>query len=109
MKNLWIFHVGSWKFHGETMEKMWRFCVRNAIVEKLWRFCVHLMESLWNSDGQIMEKPWNICGKQIWRNYGDLTHWKITDWKISKTRYNGVTREPNGRIEHATEYYELGN
>lgn len=26
-----------------------------------------------------------------------------------KTRYNGVVREPNGRIENATEDYELGN
>lgn len=95
MKNLWIFHVGSWKFHGETMEKMWRFCVRNAIVEKLWRFCVHLMESLWNSDGQIMEKPWNICGKtdmeKLWRldtlenyrleNIKDALQWSNTRTK----------------------------
>lgn len=60
------------------------------------------MDKSWRNHGTFVEK-------QIWRNYGDLTHWKITDWKISKTRYNGVTREPNGRIEHATEYYELGN
>lgn len=56
---------------------------------------------------------WKIYGtfveKQIWRNCGKLTHWKITDWKKPKTRYNGVVREPNGRIENATEDYELGN
>ena len=60
-----------------------------------------------------MEKLWKIyetfVKKQIWRNYVDLTRWKITDWKIPKTRYNGVVREPNGRIENATEDYELGN
>ena len=60
-----------------------------------------------------MEKLWKIYGtfveKQIWRNYVDLTRWKITDWKIPKTRYNGAVHEPNGRIENATEDYELGN
>ena len=32
-----------------------------------------------------IEKLWNIYGtfveKQIWRIYGDLTRWNITDWK----------------------------
>lgn len=37
--------------------------------------------------------------KQIWRNCGKLTHWKITDWKIPKTRYNGVVREPTEGME----------
>lgn len=40
---------------------------------------------------------WKIYGtfveKQIWRNCGKLTHWKIADWKIPKTRYNGAVRE----------------
>lgn len=30
---------------------------------------------------------WNICVES--------THWKITDWKKPKTRYNGVVRETN--------------
>ena len=51
----------------------------------------------------IMEKLWKIYGifveKQIWRNCGKLTHWKITDWKIPKTRYNGVVREPTEGME----------
>lgn len=56
---------------------------------------MHLMEKLWSFDGIFvevswrkildwdMEKLWKIYGtfveKQTWRNYGDLTHWKITD------------------------------
>ena len=71
----------------------------------LWNFDGGIMESLWKFHGEIldwnMEKLWSICG--------DLTRWKIIDWKIPKTRYNGVVREPNGRIENATEDYELGN
>lgn len=55
------------------------------------------MEVLWNIDGGIMKKLRNLYGtfveKQIWRNCGDLTHWKIADWKIPKTRYNGTVRE----------------
>ena len=64
------------------------------LMENLWRFDGSFMEKIldWN-----MEKPWNLYGafveKQIWRNYGKPTRWKIADWKISKTRYNGVTRE----------------
>lgn len=50
-----------------------------------------------------MDKSWKIYGtfveKQIWRNCGKLTHWKITDWKIPKTRYNGVVREPTEGME----------
>lgn len=53
-------------------------------MEELWNLCGSFMEKIldWN-----MEKPWSICG--------DLTHWKIADWKIPKTRYNGVVRETN--------------
>ncbi len=41
--------------------------------------------------GENVEKLWSICGY--------LTHWKITDWKIPKTRYNGVVREPTEGME----------
>lgn len=48
----------SWKFHGETVEKIWRLCGGSIIVEKTWRIY-----------GTFVEK-------QIWRNCGKLTHWK---------------------------------
>lgn len=66
-------------------------------MENLWNLYGDLMEVLWNIDGGIMKKLQNLYGtfveKQIWRNCGKPTRWKIADWKISKTRYNGVTRE----------------
>lgn len=39
------------------------------------------MESLWNSDGETVEHLWK---KQIWRNHGKPTRWKIVGWKIPK-------------------------
>ena len=44
------------------------------------------MEKLWKIYGTFVEKQ--IWRKQIWRNYVDLTRWKITDYEKSKTRYN---------------------
>ena len=56
-----------------------------------------------------MENLWNICGKtdmeKLWKT-NTLENYRL---KKPKTRYNGVVREPNGRIENATEDYELGN
>lgn len=48
-----------------------------------------------------VEKLWNICVES--------THWKITDWKISKRATMEWYAKPNERIEHATEDSRLGN
>lgn len=76
-------------------------------MELSWRFCVHLMEELWNLCGSFMEKilDWNV--EKLWSICEKPTRWKIAE--KPKTRYNGVVHEPNGRIENATEDYELGN
>lgn len=52
----------SWFFHGETVEKMWRFCVRSIIVEKMWRNHRESMESLWKFHG---ENPRLECGETV--------------------------------------------
>lgn len=75
----------------------------------MWRKCGEIIENLWNLYGSFMEKilDWNV--EKLWNICVESTRWKITDWKIPKTRYNGVVREPNGRIENATENCRLGN
>ena len=50
-----------------------------------------------------MEKLWRICGtfveKQIWRNCGKLTHWKIASWKIPKRAKMEWYAKPTGKVE----------
>lgn len=79
-------------------------------MEKMLRNYEALMEVLWNIDGGIMEKLRNLYGsfmekildwnmEKLWSICGGLTHWKIASWKIPKTRYNGVVREPTEGME----------
>ena len=63
------------------------------------------MESLWNSDGETVEHLWK---KQIWRNHGKPTRWKIADWNNQRRDTMEWYAKPNGRTENATENCRLG-
>lgn len=52
-----------------------------------------------------MEKMWRIANVEHLCGTNTLENRRLEN---IKTRYNGVVHEPNGRIEHATEDYELG-
>lgn len=50
-----------------------------------------------------MEKLWKIyrtfVEKQIWRNCGKLTHWKIIGWKIPKRAKMEWYAKQTGKVE----------
>ena len=103
----------SWVFHGQTMEKLWRFCVRNAIVEKPWR-------NTRLEYGETTESLWTNHETFVKNRYGETVETNtLENYRLGKpkTRYNkcaSVARmeqhaKPNGRIEHAAEDSRLGN
>lgn len=88
----------SWKFHGEIVEKMWRFCVRSIVVEKMWRNHRESMEVLWKFHGEnprlecgeTVEHLWRIANVEHLCGINTLENRRLEN---IKTRYNGVVRE----------------